>query len=132
MLLKRLENKTPFDLLFNDSLFDDYVPNTTGVPYDVIETDNEYKIDLLLAGFNKDDFKLEVDDGKLIISGERAERENAKYTQKNSYYGKFTKKFTLPKDVLIDKIDAEYLNGILNVIVPKDTEQISNKTIVVR
>lgn len=132
MLLKRLENKTPFDLLFNDSLFDDYVPNTTGVPYDVIETDDEYKIDLLLAGFNKDDFKLEVDDGKLIISGERAEREDAKYTQKNSYYGKFTKKFTLPKDILIDKIDAEYLNGVLNVVVPKDTEQISSKTIVVR
>jgi HSP20 family protein len=132
MLLKKFEHKSPLDLFFNDSLFDDYIPKTTNVPFDIIESENEYEINLALAGYNKDDFNLEVEDGKLIISGERVERENAKYNIKNSYYGKFTKSFTLPKEILIDKIDAEYVNGVLNVKVPKDKELISSKTIVVR
>ena len=50
----------------------------------------------------------------------------------NSFYGKVKKTFTLPKDVIIDKIDAEYVNGVLVVKVPKDKEKISNRKIVVR
>lgn len=126
------KNRSPFDVLFNDSLFDEFIPKTTNVPFDVIENDDNYEIDLIVGGYNKKDFNLEVEDCKLLISGERVEKEDTKYNHKNSYFGKFKKSFTLPKDVLIDKIDAEYVDGVLNVTVPKDKELISSKTIVVR
>lgn len=128
-----LRNKAiPFEDLFNDSLFDEIIPRTSNVPYDVIEDDDSFEINLVVAGLNKEDINLEVEEGELIVTGERFEKEDVKYNHKNSYYGKFKKKFTLPKDVLVDKIDAEYVNGVLNVKVPKDKELISSKTIVVR
>lgn len=133
MLTKTLKGENNLlEGLFNDSLFTDYLPKTSNIAFDVIETDGEYKIGLLLAGYNKEDFNLEVDDGKLIITGERTEEDETKYNFKNSFFGKITKTFTLPKDIIIDKIDAEYVNGVLNVTIPKDKELINNKKIVVR
>lgn len=132
MLVKHFKNENLLDNLFNDRFFDDYLPKTTNVPFDVIETDDEFKIDLMLAGYEKEDFNLEVDDGKLIISGERKENEEIKYNHKQSYFGLIKKIFTLPKDVVVDKIDAEYINGVLKVSIPKDKELIRSKTIVVK
>lgn len=131
-LIKSFKNERILDHLFSDRFFDDYLPKTTNVPFDVVETDDEYKIDLLLAGFEKEDFSLEVEDGKLIISGERKESEDTKYNVKQSYFGIIKKTFTLPKDVVVDKIDAEYVNGVLKVKVPKDRELIRSKLIEVR
>lgn len=140
MYLKTLKSRNLLDDLFNDSFFNEIDPVTRsdpfarnkGIPFDVAETDDNFKIELMLAGFNKKDFNLEVEDGQLVITGERKENEETKYNHRNSYFGKITKTFTLPKDVLVDKIDAEYVDGVLNVTIPKDKELISSKSIVVR
>jgi len=138
MLVKNLKSRNLLDDLFGDSFFSEIndvynKPNgNRGLPYDIIEAEDDFKIELMLAGFNKKDFNLEVDEGKLIISGERKEIEDTKYNHRQSYFGKITKTFTLPKDVIVDKIDAEYVNGVLVVTIPKDKELINSKSIVVR
>lgn len=138
MLVNKFKTPNLLDELFSDSFFDEINdvynrPNgNREIPFDVIETDDAYNVELMLAGYDKKDFNLEVDDGKLIITGERKEVEDTKYNHKTSYFGKISKSFTLPKEVMIDKIDAEYVNGVLNVSVPKDKELIGSKSIVVR
>ena len=140
MLIKKFKTPNLLDELFSDSFFDeintvvrsDPFARNKEIPFDVIETDDAYNVELMLAGYDKKDFNLEVDDNKLTITGERNEVEDTKYNHKTSYFGKITKTFTLPKEVIVDKIDAEYINGILKVTVPKDKELIGSKSIVVR
>jgi HSP20 family protein len=98
---------------------------------DVIENDTDYELNLSLAGFEKNDFNIKVEDSVLIISGERKKSEK-KYNVNETHYGKFIRKFTLPKEVKIDEITATYVNGILELKIPKDTNLTKSKLIEVK
>ena len=89
------------------------------------ETKESYKIDIAAPGFNKDNFKLEVEDQTLTISAENSENktdENEKWTRKEYHFAGFKRSFTLPKTVDAEKIKAEYKDGILYVSLPKQEE----------
>ena len=98
---------------------------------DVHEDENNYLIDVELAGMGKDDVKLNFQDGTLSIAGER-KYEHEKNDEngsngKNShrierFYGKFYRSFTFPTTVNSDGISATFDNGILKVSVPKAEE----------
>jgi HSP20 family protein len=88
--------------------------------YDVSEIEDAYMLDMVLAGFNKEDVSVEVEDDTLTIKGERKVQEELKYSRKGSFSGEFVKSFILPKDVLADKIDASFTNGILSIQIPKE------------
>lgn len=99
---------------------------------DVVETDEEYNIDLMLPGIKKDDIKIKIEDGKISIEGERKENKDKKFNYKETWYGKFKKSYKLPDDVNVDNVDASYEDGILKVVVPKDKERVKSKLIEVK
>lgn len=113
--------------LFNDLLNDFWTPRESQwMPaVNVVERADEYKIDLAVPGMEKEDFRVEVDNGVLTISGERREENKAEgdvYTRREFHYGSFMRTFTLPDDVDGEKISASYENGVLSITVAKKEE----------
>ena len=99
------------------------------------ETKESYKIDVAAPGFNKDNFKLEVEDQTLTISAENTENktdETEKWTRKEYHFAGFKRSFTLPKTVDAEKITAEYKDGILYVTLPKMEEGKAKGTIEIK
>jgi HSP20 family protein len=81
-----------------------------------------YHIEVDLPGVKKEDISVSVKDNTLIISGERAYKEELKeenYYKVESRFGKFSRTFTLPEEADIEQIHAESIDGILEVVVPK-------------
>ena len=92
----------------------------------VIENDKEFKLELSAPGFDKKDFKVEVNDGVLNISAEKeskSEEEKENYRKKEFSYTSIRRSFRLPDTVMDDKIDAKYDNGILKVVLPKNDKE---------
>lgn len=92
---------------------------------DIKEEKDNYFVMLDLPGVSKDDVKVSYADGQLSISGERKqERENkeSKFHRVERVYGRYYRSFTLPQKVKADKIEAEFKDGQLTVIVPKAEE----------
>ncbi len=91
----------------------------------VKELDNGFELSLVAPGMTRDDFQLELEDGVLTISSEIEEEDaqnNDRFTLREYKYGSFSRSFTLPDSVNLDKIDAHYKDGILLVSLPKRKE----------
>ena len=100
-------------------------------PVDIEENGREYVIKAELPGMKKEEVKLKVEGGTLMISGERkAEKEenDKKYHRLERSYGTFQRSFTLPEGTLPEKISAEFKDGVLLVHLPKD-EKVKPKAI---
>jgi HSP20 family protein len=118
------------DHFFDDELFNWDTPERNVIPnYDIIEKDNEYLVEFGLAGFTKEDVSLNVENDVLTIEGERKIDEDTKYNRKSTFYGNFKKVFTLPDNVVTDKIGASFQNGILSITIPKNEKAKLSKSI---
>lgn len=90
-------------------------------------TDNrdDYIVSLAAPGMKKDDFKINVEGNMLTISCEKEEKKeenDAAFTRKEYNYSSFSRSFTLPDEVNKDKIEANYDDGILKLVLPKKEE----------
>ncbi len=103
------------------SVFKDEIPfNTPAI--NVHETEKGYFISLAAPGLEKGDFKVDLEQGILNISVDKEMKEleeGTKVTRKEFSFFKFKHSFTLPEDVDTSKINAEYVNGILEVNLPR-------------
>jgi HSP20 family protein len=93
----------------------------------VMENDNEYKIEVAAPGLNKKDFNVNYDNGRLTISSEKKEeheeKDGEKVTRREFSYQSFQRSFTVPEtEVDAEKIDAKYTDGILRLTLPKREE----------
>lgn len=89
---------------------------------DMSETENAYTLTMDLPGLKKDDVDVSFTDNRLTISGERSretKEEDKDFIRKERYLGKFSRAFTMPADVVEDKIKATFKNGVLTVDIPK-------------
>jgi HSP20 family protein len=87
---------------------------------DINETDDEYLITAEIPQVNREDVKVQVQNGMLTIKGERKyENEDKKAHRIERYYGSFQRSFTLPDNVNEDKIHADHKNGMLYLRLPK-------------
>lgn len=89
----------------------------------ITEDGGNYNVELAAPGLHKKDFKIDVNGNLLTISGkkeENKEQKDEKYTRQEYNYSSFSRSFTLPEDVLMDKIDATYDGGILRLSLPKN------------
>jgi HSP20 family protein len=94
-------------------------------PVDVEETPDNLIFRAELPGMTRDDIDVELEDGVLTIQGEKKEEqrdENAQGLLYERRWGRFTRRFTLPRAVDANGISAHYSNGILTVRVPKAEE----------
>ena len=89
---------------------------------DIIENDNSVKMVAEIAGLDKNEIKVVVEEDVLTISGEKKsyfEVENPKYIRRELKRGKFSRAFNLPDYVNAEDIKADYKKGILSVSLPK-------------
>ena len=105
---------------------DTTMPLTTAMmlpAMDVLDTKDNFLVHAELPGMTKDEIQVEINDGdQLIISCET--RRTNDYDQfdwrvRERTYGRFQRTVALPRDVDVDKVDAQYQNGILEVKVAK-------------
>lgn len=89
---------------------------------DISETDQEYLIRAALPAVRKEDVNVTVEDGMLTVSGERRQREeqkDEKFHKVESFYGSFSRSFSLPEGTDPSAIRAESKDGVLTIHVPK-------------
>ena len=133
MSLVRFSNQLPsmFDRLFEGDLFDwsnrnFSLTNTTLPSVNIKENSDEFKVEVAAPGFEKGDFKLELNHDVLTISSEKQieneAKEDERYSKREFSYQSFTRSFTLPHSADSERIDATYDNGILFVSIPKKEE----------
>jgi HSP20 family protein len=107
-----------------DRLFES--PLTGWAPaLDVHEDKDTFSVRLELPGMRREDIEVSLQDGALVISGERKEEKIGEETtvhRQERYYGRFSRALTLPAAVAGDKVKAQYKDGILTVTLPKAEE----------
>ena len=98
---------------------------------DISESDQEYLIRAELPAVKKEDVHITFEDGMLTLSGERklkTEERKEKYHRVESFYGKFSRSFTLPEDADGGAIRAESKDGVVTVHVPKSKTETKKAT----
>jgi HSP20 family protein len=94
-------------------------------PLDVHEDKDNFSVHVELPGMKREDIEVTLQDGALVISGERKEekvQEGTEVHRQERFYGKFTRALTLPAAVASEKVKAQFKDGILTVTLPKAEE----------
>ena len=97
---------------------------------DVGETEKGYEVTAELPGMNESNIDVKVADGVLTIKGEKKEEKEEKKTDyyvSERRYGSFQRSFTVPAGVDVEKIEAQFKNGILTVQMPKSAQAQKNE-----
>ncbi len=90
---------------------------------------NKLYLSFDIPGVDKADLDIEVKDNQLVIKGERKDQlEESDYSEK--LFGKFEKKYSLPKDLDLDKLEASYKNGVLRIEIENLKKENSRKVMI--
>ena len=126
MMLPRKRND--FDLW--DEMFRD--PFFTGeresklMKTDIKEKKDKYIVDIDLPGYEKEDIKIEIVNGYLIVNAKTShhkdEKEEGKYVRKERFVGECSRSFYVGEDVKQEDIKASFRNGTLKIEIPKKDE----------
>lgn len=95
--------------------------NVSSTAMDIKETEDEYVATIEAPGMNKEDIKLDVEDGVLYLRATQEseiEEEEGNYIRRGRSHRSFTESFSL-KNVKEDEITASYVDGLLTVTMPK-------------
>ena len=124
-----------FDDIFSSPLF---LTNSnldlSSIKVDMKEHDKHYLIKADMPGMNKENIKVALNNGLLNISGHRSS--NRDQTDENSHthisersYGSFSRSLRVSDNVDKNNIKAEYIDGVLNITLPKTSEESGSKII---
>lgn len=133
MLVLRNSNQVPslFDRFFDGDMFDwsnrNFSNTNTTIPsVNIKENADAFVVEVAAPGFEKGDFKIELNLNTLSISSEKKVENETKegevFTKREFSYQSFSRSFTLPQIADGDRIEANYQNGILTVLIPKREE----------
>jgi HSP20 family protein len=132
-------NQKPFEGSFNNFV-DDLItglpvltrneadqPWKGSVPVNINETEKSYSIEIVAPGFEKNDFKISLDQQILTVAAEKQNEvkadtdsnRNEKQIRKEYSYRSFKRSFTLDEKTDGSAIDAKYVNGVLTLNLPK-------------
>lgn len=134
MLVPRKREMDLFDDMFSDPFFtmkENHLMKT-----DIKDLEGEYEIAVDLPGYNKEDIKLEINNGYLNVTAKRNEtneEKRGKYLHKERFYGECSRSFYIGEDVKEEDIRAKFNNGTLKLSIPKIDETIETvkKTITI-
>lgn len=120
-------NEGFWDDFTNRDLFEDFPirrKRQSSPSINIIENNKEFIMELISPGMCKKDYKLEVENDILSISGERKAAGNVEgsYTRREYQVRDFTRSFLLPEYVNSDEISARCEDGILTIHIPKKEE----------
>ena len=90
-------------------------------PVDILETENELLLKMDVPDVAQKDVEIRLENDTLTIKGERKfEQADGKgYHRIERSYGTFARSFTLPNTVDMEKVRAEFRNGVLTITLPK-------------
>ena len=121
-----------------DDFFDDFVPMPkmpkNEMKCDIYEKGGRVHIELDVPGFNKEDVKVDLDDGILTIAATKHEDKEEKeknYYRKERLFGSFKRQFNVG-NVKENEIDAKFNNGFLKISFPKEEQKQSKKFIAIK
>jgi HSP20 family protein len=92
---------------------------------DVVESEKAYEIKAEMPGMDEKNIEVKVANGNLTIKGEKKEEKEEKkkdYYLQERKFGSFERSFSVPEGVDMDKIEAAFKNGVLNITLPKKLE----------
>lgn len=125
MMIPRRHNFDLFEDMFRDPFFDERESRIMRT--DIKERGDKYIIDIDLPGYEKENIKIDVEDGYLTvhatIDSNKEEKEEGKFVRKERYVGSCSRSFYVGEDVKEDDIKATFRNGILKLEVPKKEEK---------
>ncbi len=126
MMIPRRKNE--FDLLeemFTDPFFSEHESRI--MKTDIKEEEDKYLIEVELPGYEKENIKIEVEDGYLTVHAEVnsniEEKEDGKFIRKERYVGSCSRSFYVGSEVQSEDIKASFKNGMLKLEVPKKDEK---------
>ncbi|MGI6108129.1 MAG: Hsp20/alpha crystallin family protein [Lachnospiraceae bacterium] len=121
---------------FFDDFFDDFFPyqrtahrrpEDAPMKTDILETKDEYVIELEVPGFTKDELSVRLDNGSLVVSAAHPEKEESdveepetKYLHRERYLGRLGRRFQVGSYLTQNDIKARFENGILTLRFPKE------------
>jgi len=135
---------TLFDDFLSKDIFDWTDRNFTALgsnlpSVNLKETDTKLEVEMAAPGMKREDFKVEVDNGMLMISSEKEEEKEEKrkkdnYVRREFNYQSFFRSFYLPDTIDENKIEATYKDGLLHVTIAKKpgSEKKAMKTIPIK
>lgn len=110
--------------VFDDLFYDPFMSRSgNNMRTDIIEKENEYELSMELPGFNKEDIRMELKDGYLMISANKNTDNDVKddeghIIRRERYQGSCSRSFYVG-DMKEDDIKASFNNGELKVSLPK-------------
>jgi molecular chaperone IbpA len=112
-----------FDRIFHDFENRAHQSTTNYPPYNVIKhNDDSFEIEIAVAGFDREDITIEVDQAQLRIKGQRTEQETEQqYLHRGLAARDFERTFTLAEHIIVG--DAELTNGILSVKLTREVPE---------
>ena len=113
-----------FDDVFADSFFSE--KENRIMRTDLKEKEGKYYLEIDIPGFDKEDIKIELQDGYLTISAEKddeKEEKHAKYLKRERFSGMCSRSYYVGDNVKEEDIKANFKNGILTVEFPKEQEK---------
>lgn len=139
--MRRSQNWLPY--VFNDLFNNDWMikANSTAPAINVIETEDDYRVEVAAPGMTKEDFNIRIDENdNLVVSMEKKEemkeempendnqgKKEGRYLRREFSYSKFQQTLVLPENVDKDKIEAKVENGVLTITIPKRSEEEAQK-----
>ena len=125
--VRRNQNWLPS--IFNDFFDNEWLEkrNTTSPAVNIIENEDEFRIEVAAPGMTKEDFHVEVNrDNELVISMEKknAQKEEdpkkrGTYLRREFSYSRFQQSLLLPDNVETEKISAKVEHGVMTIEIPK-------------
>ena len=112
-----------FDDVFADPFFSE--KENKILRTDLKEKDGKYYLEIDIPGFDKEDIKIELQNGYLTISAEKdegKEDKHAKYLKRERFSGMCSRSYYVGDNVKEEDIKANFKNGILTVEFPKEPE----------
>ena len=131
MRIVKYNNNNAFPSLMNEFFNDDLRMNFFNRRHSVpsvnsVDNNDSFEIDLAVPGMKKDDFTIELNDKILVISSDNSDYDQNERTRLNEFnYSSFQRSFRVPESVELDKIKANYKNGILKIKLPKRKDSIT-------
>ena len=93
---------------------------------DIYETESGFLIAMDLPGIRRETLELDVDENRLVVKGTREIAQSTQHRMERPR-GKFLRTFSVPGSVDQGRIGAEYKDGVLQISLPKRTEQKAKK-----
>ncbi len=127
LLMRPEPFSTEVNRLFNQLFTSDEAATQRWTPaMDLVEADDHFLLKADLPGMAEDDVSIEVQDGALVISGERKaehEERGRGWFRVERSFGRFARTLTLPDGIDPEAISADFDKGVLSVRIPKPEQR---------